>query len=79
MKILHALCAILACPLAFAPVLADDRDSPQRRWWRDDFRDNYRNRPCEYKIESMRGAFKRELFKEEVKCERGHLGYSPPP
>lgn len=66
MKIRQALFAILACPLAFAPAMADDRDSAQRRWWRDEFRDDYWNRPCEYKIESRRGEFKRE-----IKCKDG--------
>jgi hypothetical protein len=47
------------------PAFADD-DSGHRRWWRKEIRDDYWNRPCEYKIESKPGEFKRE-----IKCRDG--------
>jgi hypothetical protein len=47
------------------PLPADDDDS-RRRWWRREWREDYWNRPCEFKIESKPGEFKRE-----VKCKNG--------
>lgn len=41
-------------------------DDSMRRWWREEWRDDYWNRPCEVKLESKRGEFKRE-----TKCQDG--------
>ena len=50
------------------PVLAADRygDDAKRRWWRGEWREEYWDSPCEVKIESKRGEFKRE-----IKCKDG--------
>ena len=51
------------------PVPGDDRRGPavgQGRWWRGDWRDEFWNGPCEVKLESKRGEFKRE-----IKCKDG--------
>jgi hypothetical protein len=45
------------------PAAADDRKG---RWWRGDVKDEYWNGPCEVKVESKRGEFKRE-----IKCKDG--------
>jgi hypothetical protein len=47
----------------------DDRRSGPRgdgQWWRGDCREDYWNGPCEVKLESRRGEFKRE-----IKCPNG--------
>jgi hypothetical protein len=49
-------------------VLADD-DGPRRDktpWWEGEWKEEYWNGPCEVKIESKRGEFKRE-----IKCKDG--------
>ena len=50
------------------PALGDDwKDkSGQQRWWHGEWREEYWNGPCEVKIESKRGEFKRE-----IKCKDG--------
>jgi hypothetical protein len=59
--------SVLGVSGAFTPALADGDDHDQkRRWWRGEWREDYWNRPCEVKIESKRGEFKRE-----VKCKDG--------
>lgn len=50
---------------ALFPALAHGDDS-QRNWWRGAWRDPYWERPCEVKVESKQGEFKRE-----VKCKDG--------
>lgn len=47
------------------PALAHSDDS-KRSWWRGAWREPYWERPCEVKIESKQGEFKRE-----VKCKDG--------
>jgi hypothetical protein len=63
--------AILAVVLlsfisALQPALADNNDDTKRRWWRNNWREDYWARPCEVKLESKRGE-----FKTEVKCKDG--------
>ncbi|MGH8566694.1 MAG: hypothetical protein ACREXU_01435 [Gammaproteobacteria bacterium] len=50
------------------PALADDRngDDAKRRWWRGEWKEEFWDGPCEVKLESKRGEFKRE-----VKCKDG--------
>jgi len=50
------------------PALADDRngDDAKRRWWRGEGKEEFWDGPCEVKLESKRGEFKRE-----VKCKDG--------
>lgn len=61
------LAVVLLCYIsALLPALADDNDDTKRRWWRNDWREDYWARPCEVKLESKRGEFKRE-----VKCKDG--------
>ena len=65
MKLKSAVIATLLSSIHPAiPAIADD-DSRQR-WWRNEWRDPYWSRPCEVKLESKPGEFKRE-----VKCEKG--------
>lgn len=56
---------LLACQTnAFA---GDDRHSPDgKRWWRGEWKEQSWDGPCEVKIESKRGEFKRE-----IKCKDG--------
>ncbi len=54
---------MLACTKI--PAFADDDDS-RKRWWRKEWREPYWSRPCEVKLESKPGEFKRE-----VKCKDG--------
>ncbi len=65
MTIRAALAFLLVSSIAAPCALADDDDS-KRRWWRNDWREEYWARPCEVKLESKRGEFKRE-----VKCKDG--------
>ena len=48
------------------PTFADDDGERKRQWWRSEWREDYWNRPCEVKLESKQGEFKRE-----VKCKDG--------
>lgn len=50
------------------PALAEDRngDDAKRRWWRGEGKEEFWDGPCEVKLESKRGEFKRE-----VKCKDG--------
>ncbi|MGR8980828.1 MAG: hypothetical protein ACU84H_12170 [Gammaproteobacteria bacterium] len=57
---------LLSSISAFLPTLADDNGDSRRRWWQNDWREDYWDRPCEVKLESKRGEFKRE-----VKCKDG--------
>lgn len=53
----------------FTPLVAvanDDDRERNRLWWHEEWREDYWNRPCELKLESKRGEFKRE-----VKCKNG--------
>lgn len=56
--------------IAWAPPAPahDPRGGPSGHgpWWRGDWREEYWNGPCEVKIESRRGEFKRE-----IKCRDG--------
>lgn len=56
---------LLVLSLSMVPVvgLADDA---RRGWWHDEWREPYWARPCEVKLESKKGAFKRE-----IKCKDG--------
>ena len=53
----------LGCALLPGIALADDSN---RGWWRGNWREPYWERPCEVKVESKPGEFKRE-----VKCKDG--------
>ena len=44
----------------------DDRTSGHGRWWRGEWKEEFWNGPCEVKLESKRGEFKRE-----IKCKDG--------
>ena len=44
----------------------DDRTGGHGRWWRGEWKEEFWNGPCEVKIESKRGEFKRE-----IKCKDG--------
>ncbi|NMF96038.1 hypothetical protein GPA27_01335 [Aromatoleum toluolicum] len=58
------LAALLVMPAA---VHADDLRSPaDRRWWQGEWKEEYRDGPCQVKSESKRGEFKRE-----IKCKDG--------
>jgi hypothetical protein len=51
------------------PALADDRRGDpggHGRWWRGEWKEEFWNGPCESKLESKRGEFKRE-----IKCKDG--------
>ncbi len=56
---------LLSSALAMLPGISLGDDS-RRSWWREKWRDPYWERPCEVKIESKSGEFKRE-----VKCKDG--------
>lgn len=56
---------LLSFACALLPSLAHSDDS-KRGWWRSAWREPYWESPCEVKIESKRGEFKRE-----VKCKDG--------
>jgi hypothetical protein len=59
--------AVLLVSGSFSAAGADDEDHEgKRRWWHGEWREDYWNRPCEEKIESKPGEFKRE-----VKCKDG--------
>lgn len=49
-------------------VLADDDDRryAKKRWWGGEWKEEFWDGPCEVKIESKRGEFKRE-----IKCKDG--------
>ena len=54
--------------LVQSAAFADDdmRPSDGKRWWRGEIREDFWRGPCEVKIESKRGEFKRE-----IKCKDG--------
>jgi len=58
------LIAMLACASFVAPAFADSES--KKRWWSHEWREPYWTRPCEVKLESKPGEFKRE-----VKCKDG--------
>lgn len=61
--------AMLVACACVTPAPADDRrGSPgsQGRWWRGEWKEEFWNGPCEVKLESKRGEFKRE-----IKCKDG--------
>lgn len=59
---------LLAASLSLAATaLADDmRPREGKRWWRGEVREDFWVGPCDVKIESKRGEFKRE-----IKCKDG--------
>lgn len=57
--------SVLGCQaIAFAADDARSRDG--KRWWRGEWKEEFWDGPCEVKIESKRGEFKRE-----IKCKDG--------
>ena len=54
--------------LVQSAAFADDDMRPRdgKRWWRGEVREDFWSGPCEVKIESKRGEFKRE-----IKCKDG--------
>lgn len=69
MKIRSLIAAFVVLGGVCAPMAAfadDDDQAGKRKWWRGEWREDYWNRPCEVKLESKRGEFKRE-----VKCKDG--------
>lgn len=66
-------CTLLGVLIVFCiglaePLRGDDwkEQSGRGRWWRGDYQEEYWDGPCQVKIESKRGEFKRE-----VKCRDG--------
>lgn len=59
------LALLLSSAGALVPVLAH-ADDAHRGWWHQAWRDPYWERPCEVKVESKPGEFKRE-----IKCKGG--------
>jgi hypothetical protein len=57
--------AILLCQ-ATTSVADDGRPRDGKRWWRGEWKEEFWDGPCEVKIESKRGEFKRE-----IKCKDG--------
>jgi hypothetical protein len=59
---------ILAIACAAPAPGQDPRGGPdgQGRWWRGEWKEEFWNGPCEVKLESKRGEFKRE-----IKCKDG--------
>ncbi|PKO87446.1 MAG: hypothetical protein CVU18_10600 [Betaproteobacteria bacterium HGW-Betaproteobacteria-12] len=59
---------LLATPLVAAGAAqADDLRSPRdKRWWNDEWKEEYWDGPCQIKSES-----KRDEFKREIKCKDG--------
>jgi hypothetical protein len=62
------LAMLLALSLAPPTAVRADDDVRHRdqRWWRGEWKEEYWDGPCEVKIESKRGEFKRE-----IKCKDG--------
>jgi hypothetical protein len=61
-----AMIVVVAC---VTPALGDDRrggPGGQESWWRGEWKEEFWNGPCEVKLESKRGEFKRE-----IKCKDG--------
>jgi hypothetical protein len=61
-----ALILVIVC---VTPAPADDRrggPGGPGRWWRGEWKEEFWNGPCEVKLESKRGEFKRE-----IKCKDG--------
>ncbi len=52
--------------LSVMPPLAIAGDPQHSNWWRQELRDPYWESPCEYKVESKPGEYKRE-----IKCKDG--------
>jgi len=50
-----------------APAEARDRHGSEKPWWRDSCHEEFLGGPCEVKLESKPGEFKRE-----IKCKDGH-------
>ena len=48
------------------PAPGDDRTGGRGRWWSGAWQEEFWNGPCEVKLESKRGEFKRE-----IKCKDG--------
>lgn len=48
------------------PAPGDDRRGGHGRWWRGEWKEDFWDGPCEVKLESKRGEFKRE-----IKCKDG--------
>jgi hypothetical protein len=66
-KSILALIVVSALSWHAATFAADDgRSRGGQRWWQDHSKDEFWDGPCEVKIESKRGEFKRE-----VKCKDG--------
>jgi hypothetical protein len=65
-QLLTILLVLILCP--HSAVLADDSDRPRdkKRWWGGEWKEEFWDGPCEVKIESKRGEFKRE-----IKCKDG--------
>ena len=51
------------------PALGDEwkHERGQGRWWRGEWKDEFRDGPCQVKIEATR-----DEYKEEVTCDRDH-------
>ncbi len=62
------LVAVAGTALLSHAAIADDAMRPHdgKRWWRGEMRQDFWDGPCEVKIESKRGEYKRE-----VKCKDG--------
>jgi hypothetical protein len=51
---------------ALTPATGDDRRGDHRRWWKGEWKEEFWGGPCEVKLESRRGEYKRE-----IKCPGG--------
>jgi hypothetical protein len=58
--------ATIVTIVCVTPAPADDRRGGPERWWRGEWKEEFWNGPCDVKIESKRGEFKRE-----IKCPGG--------
>jgi hypothetical protein len=65
---LHLLIVAATALLTLGTAFADDGMRPREgtRWWRGEMTESFWEGPCEVKIESKRGEFKRE-----IKCKDG--------
>lgn len=57
--------AMILAIVCVTPAVGDDGKS-RGRWWRGEWKEEFWNGPCEVKLESKRGEFKRE-----IKCADG--------
>ena len=64
--LLAILLALMLGPYDAATANDDDRRRDKQRWWGGEWKEEFWDGPCEVKIESKRG-----LFKREVKCKDG--------